>query len=168
MVSGVKTLTILTIDYCNSIDHHYSDDGKLPDVFLVTIDNNSVVVKNIPFPPPPKATRGRRNVERRYSTGRVWIPAKDGDGIKFCDESYVRYYFPFSGELFDIGEAAMTEARFLRYMDGYRREILPDLEKQRESEIISLAREDYAEDRAKRIRAHIEGLDQFIVWLNER
>jgi len=75
MVSGVKTLTILTIDYCNSIDHHYSDDGKLPDVFLVTIDNNSVVVKNIPFPPPPKATRGRRNVERRYSTGRVWIPA---------------------------------------------------------------------------------------------
>jgi hypothetical protein len=62
----------------------------------------------------------------------------------------------------------MTEARFLRYVDGYRREILPDLEKQRESEIISLAREDYAEDRAKRIRAHIEGLDQFIVWLNER
>src|SRR5262249_41611680 len=37
-----------------SIDHYYSDGRRLPDVFLATIENNNVVLKNIPFPPQPE------------------------------------------------------------------------------------------------------------------
>jgi hypothetical protein len=146
-------------------DHRYDDDGSLPYVLLLTAENTGIATKIIPFPPHPKATRrGRGNDESRYATGRVWVPAKNGDGIKFCVGSDVHYYFPYNGELFKLRDDAFTEARFLRYVDGYRREILPEVEKHRESKIRYLA----DDSQATVMKAELDKLDQFIEWLNER
>jgi hypothetical protein len=101
----------------------------------------------------------------QFQKGQVNVSARNGDGIKLCESGTTKFYFPFDDERHSF--EGMTEARFYRYVNGYRREILPEVEKLRDEEVLRLAEKPQA-DAATWIENKIENLDQFIVWLRQR
>jgi len=61
----------------------------------------------------------------------------------------------------------MTEARFLRYVDGYHKEILPELEAERTSRLYSIFDETRIEY-LKRYKEEVSVIERFISWTRGR
>jgi hypothetical protein len=151
--------------FLHHIDYGYGEDGRIPDVFQMTVEDGNVVVKNIPFPPQEKTRRGKQDAI--YSTGRVWITTRNGDGIKLAGGERVRYYLPFNNELHHLDGAAVTEARFLRYVDGYRREFLPEIERHQAEQRRCLSEAGHR-DRSDWEEGLLANLEQLVEWLKQR
>lgn len=139
------------------------------EMFHVTQENGSVIYRPVPVQQMPDA---RRHADK-YGDA-VTIFAQNGDGIKeITGGGEVYFYFPFEGELYFSSALSvpdrqlMTESRFFRYVDGYRREILPEAQSLRSEAAASRLDRDLTFDTAKRI-AHnrmVNRLDEFISWL---
>jgi plasmid maintenance system antidote protein VapI len=136
--------------------------GRPVELFHATQQNGTVVYNPVNLRQIPEKWKHANQFGNN-----VVVHGFNGDGFKLINGSEsVSYYFPFEGRL-HVDSGSITETRFLRYVDGYRKEILPEIQKERDDHFHTILEPSVKFDTTRRIEYQrtLRRLDKFIAWI---